>query len=203
MKRIIEPLLKILSVIRFIVIAINAYMIIVTGGQIVKTEELKDKEYDCILVLGAGVWGDEPSPLLRDRIIMGVEAWKINPEAYLLMSGDHLEEDYDEPLVMKKYAIRLGADGDNIKQDRYGLSTYDSLWRVKNLYKAEKVLIVTQSYHIYRALYIARQLGIEAYGLTSDLDIYGGEPWYYTREIAARVKDFINVMMKPEAQFTE
>ena len=203
MKRTVRFLIKVILAAGLIVARINLWMILSVHRYVTTVEQIRDEEYDCVLVLGAGIWGDEPSPLLRDRIIMGVRSFEAADAGYILMTGDNLNDDYNEPAVMKDYAIRQGADGDKIVQDRYGLSTYDSLWRARNVYGCKKIIVVTQSYHISRALYIARGLGLEAYGITSDLDWYGGNPWYFTREIAARVKEFFNMFVKPEARYPQ
>ncbi len=203
MKRVLKFLIKIILAGVLAIALINLWVIVSQHRYVKDLDEIKDMDCDCVLVLGAGVWGDEPSPLLRDRIIMGVRSFEAADADYILMTGDNLYDDYNEPAVMTDYAIRLGADGDKIRQDRYGLRTYDSMWRARNVFECNKIIVVTQSYHISRALYIARGLGMEAYGVTSDLDWYGGNPWYFTREIAARVKEFFYMFVKPEARFPQ
>jgi vancomycin permeability regulator SanA len=203
MKRTLKLLLKLILAGALIIALINVYMVAVTFKKFRTVEDLEGKDYDCVLVLGAGIWGDEPSPLLRDRIIMGVEAYKAGNIGYILMSGDNQYDYHDEPTVMKNYAIRLGRPEEAIEKDRWGLSTYDSLWRLKNVYGCNKAVIVTQPYHLYRSLYIARGLGIDAVGIASDLQWYARNPIYFAREILARVKEFAWMIIKPQPEHTE
>jgi len=85
--------------------------------------------------------------------------------------------------------------------DHAGFGTYDSLYRSKKIFQAEKIIIVTQKYHLYRALYIAENLGLEAYGVASDPRIYAGQEYRDLREVLARVKDFFNMILKPKSTF--
>ena len=117
------------------------------------------------------------------------------------MSGDHGREEYDEVNIMKKYAIENGVPSENIFMDHAGFSTYESIYRAKDIFKAKKVVIVTQKYHLYRALYIANQLGLEAYGVGADPRQYVGATYRELREIIARNKDFIKCILKPEPTY--
>ena len=112
------------------------------------------------------------------------------------MSGDHGTEDYDEVNIMKQFAIEKGIPSENIFMDHAGFSSYESIYRAKEIFKAKKIIIVTQEYHLYRALYIAKQLGVEAYGVASDSRQYVGAAYREIREILARNKDFIKCILK-------
>ena len=145
-------------------------------------------EYDCILVLGAGVRADgSPSDMLRDRVTVAVELYKATG-APLLMSGDHTG-DYNEVGVMKALAVEMGVPSEDIFLDHEGYSTYESLYRVKKVFGADKILIVTQEYHLHRALYISRELDMEAEGISADLRPYIKQKQYSLREHLARFKD--------------
>lgn len=158
----------------------------------------EDGTFDCILVLGAGVKANgEPSHMLEDRLKVGIQLYQKGASSRMLMSGDHMSEDYDEVGTMKRYAIEAGVPGNVIFLDHAGLSTYESVWRAKEIYGAKRILIVTQEYHLYRALYIAESLGVEAYGVSADLRSYRKMPIYEVREMAARVKDFFYVRSRP------
>ena len=160
------------------------------------------KDFDCILVLGAGVYSDgTPTPMLNDRLVVACEAYEHGCSDRLLMSGDHLYADYNEPGAMKNYAVAQGIESEVIFLDHAGMSTYDSVYRAINIYGAEKILIVTQEYHLYRAVYLARSLGAEAYGVSANLRRYFGQPKYTVREWAARVKDFALSVFEPEATY--
>ncbi len=157
--------------------------------------------YDCILVLGCGVWGETPSHMLEDRLLQGIELCENGASEKLLMSGDHGREEYDEVNVMKDFAIERGIASENIFMDHAGFSTYESMYRARDIFKAEKILIVTQEYHLYRAIYDARALGLEAWGVASNPRKYGGQLYRDIREILARNKDFIYCILQPEPTY--
>ena len=117
------------------------------------------------------------------------------------MSGDHGRADYDEVNVMKKMAVDAGIDPDAVFCDHAGFSTYESVYRVRDIFGAKRIVIVSQSYHLYRAIYIAEKLGLDAYGVSADLRSYGGQSNRDIREVAARFKDFFYALLKPEPTF--
>jgi vancomycin permeability regulator SanA len=183
-------------------IFINVYVTSSTENMIISVEEALKKDADCILVLGAGVRRDgSPSPMLEDRILTGIDLYNKGVSDRLIMSGDHSTKEYDEVNVMKKYAIENGIPSEHIFMDHAGISTYDSIYRAKEIFEAEKIIIVTQKYHLYRALYTARALGIEAYGVSADIRVYAGQDLREIREKAARVKDFLMAILKPNPKF--
>lgn len=187
-----------LGVILLGLLMINAYVIGETKDQIKTAESIGDFDPDCILVLGAGVWAnDVPSPILRDRLDRAIELSKLGFETTLLMSGDHGQVDYDEVNVMKAYAIDQGLVSSDIFMDHAGFSTYESLARAKLVFGVKKVIIVTQKQHLYRALYIARSLGLEAIGIPAQEIAYGGDHLRDLRESLARVKDVFTSLVKP------
>lgn len=178
---------------------INIIVLLSAQGRIVDIEEAKALgSFDCILVLGAGVWrNNRPSHVLEDRLKIGIEAYCAGVSDKLLMSGDHGRNNYDEVNVMKSFAMDCGIPSENIFMDHAGFSTYESMYRARDVFSAHRVLIVTQKFHMYRALYIANALGLEAYGLTSDLREYANATYSQLRESLARVKDFFMVIFKP------
>jgi len=165
------------------------------------TPEEAGSGYDCILVLGCGVYGDTPSHMLEDRLLQGIELYENGASEKMLMSGDHGRENYDEVNVMKDFALDRGVKSADIFMDHAGFSTYESMYRAKEIFRAEKILIVTQGYHLYRAIYDARALGIEAYGVASDPRTYSGQLYRDLREILARNKDFVYGILKPEPTY--
>ena len=184
------------------VLGINLYVKSSVKDRIISIKEAKKiKDVDAIIVLGAGVWGDKPSPLLRDRLITGIEVYKNKISDKIIMSGDHGKKDYDEVNIMKEYAIDAEIPSEDIFMDHAGFSTYDSIYRAKYIFKAKKVIIVTQKYHLYRALYIAKQLGLEAYGIKAIPKRYSGDTKRELREILARDKDFFKCMFKPKSTY--
>ncbi len=184
-------------------LGINGIVIGSTKGNILSLEEAaKLENVDCILVLGCGVKADgKPSDMLHDRLVQGVALYEAGAAPKLLMSGDHGREHYDEVTTMKKFAVEAGIDSADVFMDHAGFSTYESMYRAKEIFQAKKIIIVTQEYHLYRAMYIAEQFGIEAYGVSADLRGYYGQTARDVREILARVKDFGTSLFKPEPTY--
>ncbi|MBE6978103.1 MAG: SanA protein [Ruminococcaceae bacterium] len=159
-------------------------------------------DVDCILVLGCGIHSDgTPSDMLHDRLRRGVELYQLGAAPKLLMTGDHGRENYDEVDAMKTFAVEAGIDSADIFMDHAGFSTYESMYRAKEIFQAQKILIVTQEYHLYRAIYIAESLGMEAYGVSSDYRAYSGQTGRDVREILARVKDFGTSLFQPKPTY--
>lgn len=180
---------------------INIYMISSTKGRIITEQAAADLDVDCILVLGAAIWGKRPSPMLEDRLLTGIELYNIGASERMLMSGDHGSHDYDEVGVMKSFAIENGVPSSHIFMDHAGFNTYSSMYRARDVFLAEKIVIVTQRYHLYRALYLANKMGIDAYGVASDPRTYSGQTMRELREILARSKAFVNVIIEPEPKY--
>ena len=201
-KKIVFILSVILLVLVLVVLGINGYIKSSTKNQIISVEESSNLEdIDCIIILGAGIWGDKPSPMLEDRLLQGIELYNNNVSTKIIMSGDHGREEYDEVNIMKEFAIEKGVPSENIFMDHAGFSTYESIYRAKEIFEADKIVIVTQKYHLYRALHIANSLGIEAYGVGADPRQYVGAMYREIREILARNKDFVKCLFKPEPTY--
>lgn len=166
-------------------------------------ESLNDKGYDCIIVLGCGVWGDEPTPLLSDRIDAAIALYKAGVAPKILMSGDHGRDGYDEVSVMRNYAIERGVPSEDIFMDHAGFSTYETMYRASDIFGINHAVVVTQKYHLFRSLYDARAFGIDADGTEAvghtfpktNLLMWEG------REVLARVKDVIWCIVKPDPTF--
>ena len=185
-----------------IIIIANLYVKASTNKQILgENDYTKLSDIDCIIILGAGVWGDKPSPILEDRLLEGIKLYQNNVSDKIIMSGDHGRESYDEVNIMKNYAIEKGIPSENIFMDHAGFSTYESIYRARDIFKAKKIVIVTQKYHLYRALYAANCLGLEAYGVGADPRQYSGATFRELREILARDKDFIKCIFKPKPTY--
>ena len=174
---------------------INVAMIDTAKDNIYKLEDIDkiSEKYDYILILGTGLNEDgTPIDRLADRVEVGVEAYKSGLADKIIMSGDRSGDSYDEPTAMKKYAVELGVPEGDIICDFIGYSTHESMYNFKTSYPDASVIVVTQEYHLYRSLYLCREQGIEnAVGISSTLDKYPKHLWRETREILARVKDFI------------
>jgi SanA protein len=184
------------------ILNINACVKSSVKDKIITVDETALLNSDCILILGAGVWsGGRPSYMLEDRLLQGIDLYENGASDRLLMSGDHSRKEYDEVNVMKQFAIDRGINSEHIFMDHAGFSTYESLYRARDVFHADRIIIVTQKYHLYRALYIAEKLGLEAYGVASDPRQYVGQEIRNLREILARVKDFFTVIFKPEPTY--
>ncbi len=183
--------------------AVTNGIVVVTGNSRIVSPEraAKLENVDCILVLGCRVYSNEPSVMLRDRVMQGVELYKLGASDTMFMTGDSRDRYYDETGTMSRLAVENEVPKENVVTDRYGLSTYDSIYRAAKVYGYKKIIIVTQKYHLYRALYIAKQFGIEAYGVASDAREYKGQINRDIREIAARSKDFAYCIFKPDPEF--
>lgn len=168
------------------------------SDRILSAEQAAGLDYDCILVLGCGVSDDgKPHLLLRDRLDCGIGLYENGAGRRLLMSGDHGRKDYDEVNAMKDYAMEAGIEADMIFMDHAGFSTYESMYRARDVFEVKNVVIVTQRYHLYRALYIAEALGLNAYGVACDKGEYNGQIWLDAREMLARNKDLLYCIVKP------
>ena len=147
---------------------------------------------DAVLVLGCGVERDgSPTPMLADRIRAGIDAYGSGSTAFLLMSGDGRSPDYDEVTPMREAALNAGIGADRVLSDPMGLSTSQSILRARDEFGFRRVIIVTQRYHLDRALYLARSLGMEAWGYPAEDIRYTGQFFRDVREIIARCKDVL------------
>ncbi len=165
-------------------------------------EQCEEIDADCIVVLGAGIWDENtPSRMLDHRIRTGVALYEAGASEKIIMSGDHGRKNYDEVNVMKDYAIKYGVPSEDIFMDHAGFSTYESMVRAKEIFGAKKIIVVTQEFHLSRAVYIAERLGLEAYGVSSDLSSYPGIEYNEMREVLARVKDFFMVIFQPNPTY--
>lgn len=149
-----------------------------------------------ILVLGCGVADGRPSDMLADRLLTALEVSKNIPDSRLILSGNNAGEQYNEVGVMESFVIEHGFPKERIVLDDYGFSTGESITNLHEKFSVKKVIIVTQKYHLYRALHIASRYGIEAYGVASNCHSYTMQPYYSLREVAARNKDFFKYLFK-------
>lgn len=154
-------------------------------------------DIDCILVLGCHI----RSQYLADRLTTAFGLYDMGASPKLLMTGDHGREVYDEVNYMLDKAEEHGIERKDVFTDHAGFSTYESIYRAKEIFGAKRIIIVTQEYHLYRSLYIAEKLGVEAYGVSASLHGYGSQDYQDMRESLARMKDFFYALIKPEPTF--
>lgn len=153
--------------------------------------ELKGEEADCIMILGAGIINrNTPSPILKDRLDAGIALYKKGAAAKILLTGDNGRMEHNEIHVMLNYCIESGIPKSDIFCDHAGFSTSESMVRAKEIFDVKKLIVVTQKYHEYRALYIAEKMGMQAIGVSADQHSFSGHSYREIREILARNKDF-------------
>lgn len=163
---------------------------------------LKSHKTDCILVLGAAVKPDGmPSKMLRDRLDVGLALYKAGVSKKLLLSGDNGSVEYNEVKAMKNYMVSHGVNDKDIFLDHAGFSTYESMYRAKAIFDCRSLIVVTQTYHEYRAIYAAKGRGIKTIGVSADQQRYQGQRIRDWREFLARTKDFFLRLAKAKPTF--
>jgi len=183
-------------------LAVSAYMESSMEEYLITEEVAAELGADCILVLGAGLKPDgTPNHMLQDRLEKGIELYKADVAPKLLLSGDNGQIAYDEVNAMKKYVLNAGIPSGDIFMDHAGFSTYESMYRARDIFQVKKAIIITQRYHQYRALYTARGFGIEGYGVVPARRTYAGQQYRDLRELLARDKDFLKMIIKPEPTY--
>lgn len=180
----------------------NATTVLTTRSSIVSAEEAASYQADCIVVLGASVLPDgTPSNILRDRLDDAIALYFTDAAPKILMSGDNGTASYNEVHAMKAYAIEQGVPSEDVFCDHAGFSTYESMYRATHVFGAQRIIVATQTYHLYRALYAAHGLGMQAVGVPADYREYAKQSWYDLREIPARTKDFFKTLVKAPSTF--
>lgn len=206
-----KTIIKTLIIISIIIIILFFMSILIinwivkntTKNKILTLEEVKKlNNIDAIIILGCKVKENNiPSDMLKDRLETGIEVYNLNVTDKIIMSGDHGRTEYDEVNVMKDYAINKGIQSKNIFMDHAGFSSYETMYRAKKIFEAKNVIIITQEYHLYRSIYIAKKLGLNAYGVSADKQRYFGQTKRDLREILARYKDFFKTIIKPKPTY--
>ena len=189
-------------------------LLLVSEGVKNRTEErvfsLEETEkvygVDCIIVLGAYVkTNGQPSDMLRDRLDTAIALYESGVSDRILVSGDHGSAGYNEVGIMKKYLVENGIPESDVFMDHAGFSTYETMYRAKEVFLTEsyykKVIVVTQEYHLYRALYIAESVGLDAYGVPSDFHTYRGQIKRDIREVLARFKDYFSCYLEASPKY--
>lgn len=185
-----------------VVAVTNVVTVVTTKDRIVDMAAAESLEADAIVVLGASVFADgTPSGILQDRLDDGIALYQAGVAPKIIMSGDNSTVSYNEVKAMKDYAIAQGVPSQDIFSDHAGFSTYESMYRAKYVFGAERIVVATQTYHLYRALYAAQGLGMEAVGVPSDYHEYSKQLQYDLREIPARTKDFFKTLLKAPSTF--
>lgn len=171
--------------------ALNLFVLLRTDKYIVSAPALDSEGYDCILVLGAGIREDgTPSDMLKDRLITAIGLYKLGVSDTIFLSGDRSGDHYDEVAVMKSFCLENSIPENSLVCDYIGYSTYESIHNVR-VAEYDKIVVVTQEYHLSRAIYIAQKMDIEAHGISADVRTYRGQFARDVRESFARIKDIV------------
>lgn len=156
---------------------------------------------DVAVVFGAGLWNGEPSPYLSDRLDAAAELYRSGRVKVLLVTGDNSREDYDEPDAMRAYLVRHGVPHSHVVSDYAGFDTWDSCVRAKKIFGVDRAVLVSQGFHIRRAVALCEAAGVESYGVgvAAKHDV----TWYYggTREVFAAGKAAVDVVLRPDPRF--
>lgn len=206
MLKVVGRLLAAVLAIAFAVVLVfagtNAAAILTTQDDIVDQQAAASFDADAIIVLGASVYPDgTPSGILQDRLDDGIALYFAGAAPKIIMSGDNGTESYNECWAMKQYAISQGVPSEDVFCDHAGFSTYETMYRARHVFGADRVVIATQTYHLYRAVYDAQGVGMEAIGVPSDYGEYVNQSWYDIREVFARTKDFFQVLFSVPSTF--
>lgn len=154
------------------------------------------------LILGARVYTNgNMSDILADRSIKALELYQDKKVEKILVSGDHGTVDYDEVKVVRDFLLQNDIPEEDIFLDHAGFDTYDSLYRAKHIFQVETLIVVTQEFHLPRAVYIGQSLGIETYGYIADRQTYLAARWNNLRESLARIKAFLDVSTNAQPKF--
>lgn len=203
MKKILRRTLLVLVILGLlglgVALGISGYVVLSTKDAVLTQEEPPPEDLDCILVLGCGIRPDgSPTPMLASRLTRAAELYQAGWADKLLLSGDDSGESYNELATMERVILELGVPQEAILTDHAGFSTYESIYRAKNEFSAQRVVIITQEYHLYRALYLADALGLEAWGVAAAPRNDAGQIGRSLREVLARDKDFFTAILQPE-----
>ena len=200
--RLLAAVLAIAFAVVLVLAGTNAAAILTTQDDIVDQQAAASFDADAIIVLGASVYPDgTPSGILQDRLDDGIALYFAGAAPKIIMSGDNGTESYNECWAMKQYAISQGVPSEDVFCDHAGFSTYETMYRARHVFGADRVVIATQTYHLYRAVYDAQGVGMEAIGVPSDYGEYVNQSWYDIREVFARSKDFFQVLFSVPSTF--
>lgn len=199
--KIIKWVLLIIFVILFIIFILNATVIVSSRRKF--KDDYNEIRSDAIVVLGSSIIEGRPGAILKDRLDKAIELYKNGVSNKIIMSGDSTRVDHDEVSVMMNYAVDNGVEKEDIILDYAGVSTYDTMYRVSNVFNIKNIVVVTQKYHLYRSVYIADKLGMDVCGVETTDITYRGETYRRVREIIARCKDVFKCIIKPSAMYKE
>ena len=204
----LSPVVRCLRALACVVLAALAVVVVANGVTVATTrgqvhtvpqlaDELAEAPADAVVVLGASVYANgRPSDILADRLEVAVDLYKAGAARAIICSGDNRSSHYDESDAMKAYCVSLGVPSEDVYVDHAGVTTYDSMYRARYVFGAERIVVATQAYHLYRAMFSADQLGMEVWGVPTDKGAYHNQVSYSLREVMARTKDFFAALLQ-------
>jgi SanA protein len=199
-KKYIKLFISILAIGIIAVISVN-YHVKSSTKKYIHYSLRKFPKNDVGIIFGAGIQGDQPGKYLKDRLDAGIRLYKANRINKILLSGDNGREEYDELTVMKNYCFRHGVDTTKIFIDYAGFDTYSTMYRAKHIFKIKKATLISQQYHLNRAIYIGKSLGIKSAGYSANKGEYQGYQYVKFREYISTFKSFFDVLRNREPHF--
>jgi SanA protein len=200
LKKYLKPILYLFILGLISIIAVNTYVKSSTKKHISYSLKRFPKN-DVGIIFGAGINGNQPSKYLKDRLDAGILLYKAKRINKILLSGDNGREEYDELTVMKNYCLSHGVDTTKIFIDYAGFDTYSTMYRAKHIFKIKKATLISQEYHLNRAIYIGQKMGIKSVGYSANKREYLGYQYVCFREYLSRFKSFLDVLRNREPRF--
>jgi SanA protein len=179
---------------------INAY-VKYTSNQLCFINDAKLPDCDVGIIFGAGLRNNGPGKYLKDRLDAGIKLYKKNRIQKLLLSGDNGNTSHDEIIVMKEYCYENGVDTTKIFVDYAGFDTYSTLYRAKHIFKVNKAILISQNYHLDRAVFLGNRLGIRSYGFIANKGSYRGYRKNSIREYFAIIKSTLDLIVHRKPKF--
>jgi len=209
--RIFSLCLKIFLIVLISIGSVFAVTVIINVGMILAASKYVYTDFDelpsrsTVLVLGSQIRGRRLSPVLQDRVEAGISLMVSQKGKKLLLSGDHGQIYYDEVNAMRLYVLANAPaiPEEDIFMDHAGFNTWDSMHRARDVFEVKDLIIVTQEFHISRAVCMARSLGLDAVGYSVNQDRFSGkslQAWRF-REYFARIKAFFSIIFKPKPRY--
>jgi SanA protein len=179
---------------------VNAVVYVGGKSHFVSLEQARPAQ--AVVVLGAYVYPDgRPSDMVKDRLEAAYALYLAGKAPKILLTGDHGRVEYDEVNAMRRYLEAKGVPTEAIFMDHAGFDTYDSMYRARDVFQVESAIVVTQGFHLPRAVWLARTLGLDAEGVVADRHIYRDARYHAVREMAARLKAFLDVVIRTKPKF--
>ena len=198
MKRFVRRSLRIILLLALIITSITALARLWTALRTSDkkfTQPMDLPDHKVAIVFGAGIRGNQPSAILRDRVTIAVSLYQSGKVQKLLMSGDNRFENYNEPAVMRRVAMEMGVPSADIIMDYAGRSTYETCYRANAIFGLSEAILVTQAFHLDRAITTCDYLGVRSVGIEADLRAYIANNFYRLREIPATLNMLLQVFI--------